>query len=121
MKDQRWYIRYKIEATANLKTKTSGSSAIKTELFDISYRGFGTWAEKKIEAGTDVEFEIITKLWDEPIIGRGEVKYAQEAKKDQNTVFRLGIEFKEIDKKVLQSVINYLVENICAEAKKKAA
>ena len=119
MKDQRWYIRYKIEATANLKTKVSGSSAIKTELFDISYRGFGTWSDNKIEVGTDVEFEIITKLWDKPINGKGQVKYALEAKKDQGTVFRLGIEFKEIDKKVLQSVINYLVENICAEAKKR--
>jgi c-di-GMP-binding flagellar brake protein YcgR len=119
MKDQRWYIRYKIEGTANLKTKATGPSGIKTDLLDISYRGFATWANKKIESGSEVEFELITKLWSEPVVGKGEVKYSQETKKDQATIFRLGIEFKEIDKRILQSIINYLVQNICAEAKKK--
>jgi len=119
MRDQRWYIRYKIEGTARLKAKAAGPSGIKTDLLDISYRGFAAWADKKIEAGTEVEFELTTKLWNEPIIGKGEVKYAQEAKKDQGTIFRLGIEFKEIDKKILQTIINYIVQNICAEAKKR--
>lgn len=119
MKEQRWYIRYKVEGTVNLKTKAAESSGIKADLMDISYRGFAAWANKKIEAGTQVGFELMTKIWDKPVIGRGEVKYAQEAKKDLGTVFRLGIEFKEIDKKILQSIINHLVKNICAEAKKR--
>jgi c-di-GMP-binding flagellar brake protein YcgR len=121
MRDQRWYIRYKIEGTAKLKPKAAKASGIKTDLLDISYKGFAAWADNNIAAGTEVDFELITKLWDTPIIGKGEVKYAQEIKKEQKTIFRLGVEFKEIDKKILQSVINYLVQNICAEAKKKMA
>ncbi len=120
MKDQRWYIRYKIEGTANLKPKDAGSSGIKTDLIDISYKGFGVWADKIIKAGTDVGFELITKLWNEPIVGRGEVKYAQEIKKEEKSIFRLGVEFKEIDKTILQSIINCLVQDECQHLKKRA-
>jgi c-di-GMP-binding flagellar brake protein YcgR len=119
MKDQRWYIRYKIEGTANLKPKDAGSSGIKTDLIDISFRGFAVWADKIIKSGTDVGFELITKLWDEPIIGRGEVKYAQEIKKEDRTIFRLGVEFRDMDKKILQSIINCLVQDMCQQLKKR--
>ena len=119
MRDQRWYIRYKIEGRVTFKPKAAKAHAVKADLLDISYRGIAAWADGNIAVGTEVDFELTTKLWDAPISGKGEVKYAQETKRDQKTVFRLGIEFKEIDKKTLQSVINYLVQNICAEAKKK--
>ena len=119
MRDQRWYIRYKIEGTAGLKPKAAKASTVRADLLDISFRGFAAWADNNISIGTEIDFELVTKLWDTPITGKGEVKYAQETRREQKTVFRLGIEFKEIDKKVLQSVINYLVQNICAEAKKK--
>jgi len=120
MRDQRWYIRYNIEGMANLKSKGADPSGINSDLIDISYRGFGAWANKKIGVGQEISFELMTKLWDEPVVGKGEVKYVQEVKREQGSVFRLGVEFKEIDKKTLQSIINYLVQNICAEAKKKA-
>jgi c-di-GMP-binding flagellar brake protein YcgR len=119
MKDQRWYIRYKIEGTASLKPKDAGSSGIKADLIDISFRGFGVWADKIIKVGTDISFELITKLWDGPIIGRGEVKYAQEIKREEKSISRLGVEFKEIDKKILQSIINCLVQDECQHLKKR--
>ncbi len=119
MKDQRWYIRYKIQGTANLKPKIAGSFDIKAELMDLSYRGFAAWADASLEAGTDVDFELSTKLWDQPITGKGQIKYVQESKKDERVVFRVGVEFKEIDKKTLQSIINLLVQDICQQSKKK--
>jgi len=120
MKEQRWYIRYKIEGRANLKPEGKKSGAIKTNLIDISYKGFAAYANEQIAGGTEVCFWLITKLWDEPIIGRGKVKYAQEIKRDEQTIFRLGIEFVEIDKKILQSIINYIVQDMCAAVKKRA-
>jgi len=42
----------------------------------------------------------------------------QERKRDNNVIFRIGIEFIDIEKKAIQYIINRIQEDICAKARK---
>ena len=119
MLEKRAYIRYSIEGTINLKPEGGASLIIKADLADICSGGLGVYSKEKIESGVDVAFELTTKLWHEPIIGRGKVGYSEEIKRHDGDIFKLGIQFIDIDKEALRCIIAHIRGNICAETKKK--
>ncbi len=117
MREQRKYIRYESEGSISLKIGDDNSPVIKTELFDISFMGIGLYSPVKIEVNTLVQFELMTKLSDEPLTGKGIIRHVTELKKDNDAVFRMGIEFTEVDKENMVCLINKIQEKICAEAR----
>ena len=104
-----------------LKPENSASTAIKTDLVDLSFLGIGVYAPEKIEEGIDVEFELKDKLKDEPIIGKGKIVYTQEIKKSTSKVFKTGIEFIDIDKTAVLYILRRLQANISTQARNKKA
>ena len=101
-----------------LKPEDGTSRSIRTDLIDISFIGIGVYAEEKIEVGTDVSIELISRFWGEPIIGKGKIRYTREVKKHERNVFRIGVEFTDINKEAVRSIMNRIQADICAEAKK---
>ena len=119
MQEQRRYIRYNAEGSAIIKPQDGISRNIQANLVDISFLGIGLEVGEKISSGTDVEFELTTKLWDKTIIGKGKIKHAQEIKRYDTDILRIGIEFIDVDKETIQCIINRIQEDICAQARRK--
>jgi hypothetical protein len=121
MQEKRKYIRYAVEGSVILKPEDGASGSIKADLADNSFIGAGFFAKEKIETGTNVSFEFTLKLWDRPVTGKGKIKYVHEVKRLDNKFFRMGIEFIDIHKETIRSIINHIQAYICAAAKKRAA
>ena len=119
MQEQRRYIRYDAEGNAILKPEDGTSRNLKADLVDISYAGLGVAVYGKIETGIKVKFELITRLYDRPIVGEGKVKYLQELQGKDASIFRLGIEFTNINNEDIRCVINSIQEDLCAEARRR--
>jgi hypothetical protein len=67
--------------------------------------------KEKIESGTDIKFELITKFWGEPIEAEGRVKYIINI----GDTFKAGIEFISINKAAIEAVLNNLQRFIARE------
>jgi c-di-GMP-binding flagellar brake protein YcgR len=118
MQDQRKYIRFNAEGSVILKSEEGKSRSIKADLVDISLMGIGVYAQEKMDIGINVKLELITELWEEPIVGEGKIKYAKPIKRKNDEAFRMGIEFIKIEKGAVQYIINHIQEDICAKARK---
>ena len=118
MHERRKYLRFNIAGSVVLKTGDTTPVIIKAELFNISFDGFSVYTLEKIEIGNDVKFELNLKLWNEVIIGEGKIRYIHETKRPDGS-FRVGVEFCNIDKKVIQNIINHIQSEICSEARRK--
>jgi len=119
MQEQRRYIRYNAEGSVVLKLENNISHSIPAGLANIGFLGFGIETKEKIEVGTNVDFELITKLWDKPVIGKGKIIYVNEIKRYDTTVFRMGIEFLDVEQETIRCIINRIQEDICAQARRK--
>ena len=128
MKEQRKYIRYDLEGWARLKFEAEGtvdikrvddlSHVIRADLQDISYGGISVWAGEKMESGANVLFELTTKFWDDPISGKGKVRYAREMRRLGEHKIRVGIEFLEVNREIVKDILNRILEDICQAARK---
>ena len=119
MQELRRYIRYNTEGGAIIKPEDGTSRNIQANLVDISFLGIGVEAGEKISSGTDVEFELTTKLWDKTIIGKGKIKHVQEIKRYDTDIFRIGIEFIDVEQETIRCIISRIQEDICAQARRK--
>ena len=119
MEERRAYLRFNEEANLVLKPNDGTSRAIKAELVDISFIGIGVYVKEEMKMGTEVKIELITKLWDAPIVGEGNIKYVNGAKMLDRNTFRMGIEFNCIDKKAIQYILNSIQKDICEKARRK--
>ena len=118
MQERRKYLRFNIVGSVVLKIGDTTPTIIKAELFNISFDGFSVYTPEKIEIGSDVKFELSTKLWNEIITGEGKIRNMHETKRPDGS-FRVGIEFGEIDKKAIQHIINNIQAEICSEARRR--
>ena len=119
MEDRRRYKRLNAEGTVIIKPEDGTSRTIKADLINISFMGITTvYVKEKIKPGTYVKFELISKLWNEPVICKGKIIHTGEIKKYGSNVFRMGIEFIDFDKKAIQNILNLFQANILAEARK---
>jgi len=119
MQERRKYIRYAIEGSAVLTTEEDTARSINGDLINIGFQGMSLNLLEKIREGIRVKFALITKLHDKSIIGEGKVKYVHEITRYGTNVFRLGIEFTNIDNEAIRSIINRIQEDLCAEARRK--
>ena len=118
MQERRKYLRFNTPGSVVLKRGDGTPAIINTELLNISFDGFSVFTPEKIEIGNDVNFELSIKLWNEIIIGEGKVRYMHGTKNPKEG-FRIGVEFGNIDRKVIQNIINHIQAEICSEARRK--
>jgi c-di-GMP-binding flagellar brake protein YcgR len=120
MPEQRRFIRYDTEGFIILNLLDGTSRSINAELVDVSFTGIRICAKEKIEAGIDVNFELRSQLWSEPIIGKGKIEFAQEINRNNTKVFRMGIKFLDVNEKIIEYFINRVYVAIRAKMKKKS-
>lgn len=121
MPELRRYTRFKVRGRVTLKLEES-TRDINADLIDIGFLGMGIYAQEKIDAGTNVKFELMLNLLNESLAltGKGKIKYALEMKKQDIDVFRIGIEFTNLDKKTIINILNRIqTDNRVKERKKK--
>jgi len=114
----RRYQRYLAEGIVTLKVKSCTMTA---DLKDISFTGMHVCAEKSIEPGSRVEFEIVSSLSSASIAGEGEIKYAKKKEIHSAKLFKMGIEFINIDENAIEHFINRIQRAIAIEKRKNKA
>lgn len=120
MADKRSHIRYAVEADVNLKTEEGASYILKNGVSNISFRGATLFSPEKIELeNKTVDFELVTSLSKESLSGKGKIKYIiREEKKDGHAVFKMGLEFVDINKSTILHFVNKLQEMRSSKIKK---
>lgn len=118
MEEKRGYERYLINGSVNLKFENSELSILKAELVDIGFIGFSIYARDKVEAGQIVQFEIIPELMENSLIGKGEIKDILQVNENEILVYRVGVEFIDVEKNSILKLINMNQAKIVSEADK---
>ncbi|MDP8230201.1 MAG: PilZ domain-containing protein [Candidatus Gorgyraea atricola] len=114
----RRYQRYLVEGSVTLKIK---SCSIAADLKDISFTGMHVCADKEIKPGSKVKFEIVSNLSSVTIAGEGEVKYAKKKATHDAKLFKMGIEFINVNESAIEHLINRIQKAIATEKRKKKA
>ena len=121
MPDRRNYLRYVLEGSVNLKADSSTSNIFKAVLVNIGFAGLSVFLEESLEIGTFVQFELVSTLTEKPLTGTGKVKNIRETKKHGNAGFRIGIEFVQVDKGIVISILNSIQTKICQGTRRRQA
>lgn len=120
MSEKRSFVRYDVEGNANLNIIDVVAAGFIIEVSNISFAGLGIYSQGKMELENKlVQFELISQLQHETLSGIGRIKYIiKEDREDSLPVFRMGLEFVNIDKSVLLSLVNKFQENHCFKVKR---
>jgi len=115
--ENRAYIRYAVAGDVAFKTTKDPTHKIYAELIDLSYLGFSVYLKEKIEEGTDVEFEINFYVLYQSLIGKGKVQHVAETQRYLKTYYRTGIEFTDVNKDFVLSILNEILAKRANKAK----
>ncbi|RKY31323.1 MAG: hypothetical protein DRP74_05130 [Candidatus Omnitrophota bacterium] len=120
MKERRDFLRLDLREMLNLSPKDSPSLRLKCKTIDISYRGIGLYSDKRLEPKNKVDFELKTKLWDKPVTGSAKIAHVNlEKRPNCSNLFRMGIEFTQINKSTVIFILNRIQNNICRQIKQR--
>lgn len=120
MQEQRQYTRYIADGKAVLKVREAqGVRNITTELVDMCIIGIGVYSPEPLPRGTDINFVLMNKFWDMPIVGSGKVKYSLEIKRQEGKVYRVGVEFSVLaEKDAVPHIVDCLQKEASSRLKK---
>lgn len=120
MHDRRNYERYLINGRVNLKFDNNVSDIVKLDLVEIGFIGFSVHSSDKLELGKIVQFEIMPELMENSLVGKGEIKdITPITENDALVLYRVGIEFIDVDKDNILKLININQAKLIAESDKK--
>jgi len=119
MKEQRTYTRFNIEGEVVLMPQDGTPCVINATLSDISFVGIAMCAQQKINPGTKVKFELTTKFYHGPVIGEGNIGYAKRIKKANLDLFRIGMDFSDINKHAITQILSLIQRDLNAQIIKK--
>jgi len=109
----RIYPRYAVGGTVNLKVPDSFlNNLFDAGLDNISFGGFAMNSYLKINIDTNISFKLKSLLSDEPLPGKGRIRYVREDGY-KTIIYKMGVEFTEVNKDVLK----YLITKIQSHAK----
>ncbi len=117
MKERREFTRFDMEGDVVLKPIDGTLRVIKSDLYGICFLGAGVYAAERIEPGTIINFELTSKLSKETIICEGKIIYATKVKDGPACIFRMGINFINVDSKKNQHIFNLIQHNIILREK----
>ncbi|MCK9595411.1 MAG: PilZ domain-containing protein [Candidatus Omnitrophica bacterium] len=112
MPENRLFTRFIVEGEVLVHPHGQGAELVKTELVDISFKGAGVYSPKMIELNTPVKFIVSGKLFKNTIRGEGRIKYAHPWKRNGRDVFRIGIEFVDVDSDLVMDRLKFLRESL---------
>ena len=106
MPDKRTHKRHFISGYLTIDTEDNPSVTYKVELSDVCFGGVAVYSKERIElAGKPINFKLQADIWEGVLSGKGKINYIKEEKRHREIVFRMGLEFAEIDK---SSVLQFL-------------
>jgi len=95
--------RFNLEGRISLKVPDSAFlNMFDAALENISFGGFRMSVASKIGIDTVVDFKLFSLLVDEPLTGKGRVKYVKEEPYRQSADYKMGVEFTDVNKDLLQ-------------------
>jgi len=106
--EHRLFTRYRAGGEVLLQYTGKKPEAIRAELVDISFRGFGVYAPVAIDANTTVKFYISGQYFEKHLRGEGRVMYSQAYRRKETDVFRMGVEFISVDSNQVRDVLDVL-------------
>lgn len=120
MAEKRSHVRYAVNGSIDLKTEEGVSYSFKTGVSNISFRGATILSREKIEIENKiVHFELMIELTKEPLIGKGKIKYIlKEEDKGGQPIYKMGLEFIDINKNTILFFVNRLQEIRSSRLKK---
>lgn len=120
MGEKRSHIRYAVNADINLKTDDGDSYVLKSGVTNISFHGATVFSPEKLDLeNKPVHFELASGLSSESLKGKGRVKYIiKEERKDGSPLYKMGLEFIDIDKSAIMHFVNRLQEMQSSKIKK---
>ncbi|OGX16064.1 MAG: hypothetical protein A2166_05495 [Omnitrophica WOR_2 bacterium RBG_13_41_10] len=123
MLDKRNYKRFSYENSIFLKLEKDPSNIIEGKLLDISFLGMSIFLKENVNVDSLVQAIV---QFDSPIslekhlIGKGKVVYVKKQKFYAEDGFGIGVEFVEVDKEVVLSILDRLEAKIIDERKKQS-
>jgi c-di-GMP-binding flagellar brake protein YcgR len=111
MMEQRLFTRFLVKGEVLIKLEEKAES-IKADLVDISFNGAGVFTRRMIEPDTLVKFFISGKLFERHISGEGKIKYVRAYTVDKCDIYRMGIEFINVDSNLIRDVLMHLQEKL---------
>jgi len=117
--EKRRYKRFNTKGRVVLKPEDGTARSITADLVDVNFLGLGVNAQEKIEPDISVQSELEHRFWSEPIVAQGKIKHTQEIKKPDSRLFRMGIEFTNIDQKTIKNFVNRIQSDISSKLKKR--
>ena len=107
MLEQRLFTRFLVKGEIFIQQKDKAET-LKADLVDISFNGAGVFAPQMIEPDTLIKFSILGKLFEKDISGEGQIKYARAYPSDKGDLYRMGIEFINVDSNLIRDVLMQL-------------
>jgi hypothetical protein len=109
MQEHRLFTRYRVQGEVLIQYSSAGKpETVRAELVDISFRGFGVYSPKSIDAGATVKFYISGGLFTKHMRGEGKLMYSQAYHRKETDVFRMGIEFISVDSDQVRDILDIL-------------
>jgi len=110
----RAYERFLVEGPVSLKIPDCFLNICDDSRLDnVSFGGFAMSSRQKIEVDVVIDFKLKPPLIDQSLVGKGRVRYAREDVANEKN-YKIGVEFKEVNKELLQHLITRL-QNAAAE------
>jgi hypothetical protein len=115
MIEHRLFTRYRVHGEVLIQFTKTKPETIRTELVDMSFRGFGVYSPRAIEANTTVKFYISGKLFEKHLRGEGKVMYSQSYRRKETDIFRMGVEFISVDSDQVRDALELLRNDLAKE------
>jgi hypothetical protein len=65
-----------------------------------------------------VQFELTIELSGKPLVGKGKIKYIKEERKGEASIYRMGLEFIDVDKNTLLDFLQVVQERFSVKKSK---
>ena len=118
MEEHRLFIRYKIPGEVLIQPKDGINKTIKANLIDLCFKGAGVYSNELIPTDTHVRILITSKAFEGHIRGEGKIRYVRILKKDQDELYRMGIEFVDVDSDLIRDILTQLQEELSKKVEK---
>jgi hypothetical protein len=105
MHQARNHVRHEIEGFVTLGPASEPGQTTRGILADFGFGGFCVRTVHRLEPGSVVEFDVLTEVCGEHVIGKGKVKFTNELKRHDSS-FIAGIEFLEVNKPLVINCMN---------------
>lgn len=120
MSEKRGYTRYNVNGEITLKAENGDPIVFQVSVTDISFLGVSIYLAENVDNLIDevILFDFTTELSSQSLSGKGKIKYAMEEKKGADLFYRVGLEFVDVDKKVLLDFLQVVQERLSVKKSK---